>query len=329
MLMDNTTFGGENQAATPEQPIAQVSPKKQGGKTAIIVIIALLIGAAAASTVFICLNGGFDFSKKGTEGTSEQQNIEEKKDSKTAITDEKTIKELAEKANIVLARGYDKTSDKKITAYDFDYTLKSFSDLKTSEKVGDVVRFFAFDNQDVKQMTKAQLSSLTNSEIATLKKYSGWTNSTTDGLEIAFYVFDNSTEVKKKYQYVFGEKLDEMPEIADGSDVFCGNYVYLSSLDAFVTVNGCGDYGAAMLKFKQLDYKQTDKQAFVYFIVDVDVPELDDQKAGRYAGFDSKNKIADNAEAFSDESAYVKYRVVFDKQDDGNYAYKTIEEVKD
>lgn len=328
MLMDNTSFNGENQASMPMQPIAQGAPKKQGGKTVIIAIIALLVGAAIASAIFICLNGGFDFSKKEAEKTSEQKN-EEKKDAETTITDDTIIKELAEKVNIVLARGYDKTSNKTITTWDFNDKLGSFSNIKKSEKMGDIVRFFAFNNRDVQPMTKAQLSSLTASEIETLKKNTSWTNPTTDGLEGAYLVFKNSSEVKKKYQYVFGESLDEMPEKADGSSVYCGNYIYLSTLDAFVSGNGCGDYGASEISFKQLSYKQTSEQAYVYFLADVTVPGPDNQKGAHYAGLDSKNKIADDAVAFSDEDAYVKYRVVFDKQDNGNYAYNTVEEVKD
>lgn len=328
MLMDNTSFNGENQASMPMRPIAQGAPKKQGGKTVIIAIIALLIGAAAASTVFICLNGGFDFSKKEAGNTSEQKKDEKKKDAEATITDEKTIKELAEKTNIVLARGYDKTSDKAIITWDFNYKFDSFNDLKKSEKMGDIVRLFAYDNQDVQSMTKTQLSSLTNSEIEVLKKYADWTGRTTDGLESAFVVFKNDAEVKKKYQYVFGETLSEMPEKADGSSVVCGNYVYLPSLDVFVAGNGCGDLGAAKLQFKQLDYKQTDNQAFVYFIADVLTSEYGDEDVAHYAGLSKKNKISNDVEAFSNESAYVKYRAVFDKQDDGNYAYKTIEEVK-
>lgn len=333
--MDNTSFNGENQASMPMQPITQGAPKKQGGKTVIIAIIALLVGAAIASAIFICLNGGFDFGKKGGSKTNEQQSSKEEQDAEATITDEKTIKELAEKTNIILARGYDKTSDKKITTWDFTYSLESFSTLKTSEKMGDIVRLFAWDNNDVQPMTKEQFSKLTSAEIQTLKDDCGWDRPTTDGLKDVYLVLKNNADVKKKYQYVFGETLDKMPEKADGAHVACGNYIYLSSIDSFVAGNGCGDLGASRLIFKQLSYKQTDSKAYVEFIVDITVPDASsvgssDASTDKHCvNFSCSKTIDAKTEAFSDESTYVKYRAVFDKQDDGNYAYKTIEEVKD
>lgn len=310
MLMDNSNY----------VPVAQ--GKKEGGKILIVAIIALLVGAAAATAVIVGINGGFNFGKK--EETSSKEKKAENKIADGDITDDKTINELSYKANFVLSHGYDAIAAKEMTTNEFKYYgLKDYAGLTTGQKMGSVVRSF-MDDEAV--MTKDQWGKISDQEKKTLaKRYS---SEEADGFYMALNVISNVDRIKERYQYIYGSYGENIPAEADGVSIACGNYNYLSSINVFATVNGCGDYGVHEIKVEQYKYEKSGDQAYVYFIAGVTVPNAnDDGKEEYYGDLDKTTKVSYNGYVSVKNTSikYVHYRVVFEQEDSGNYIYKTVE----
>ena len=312
MLMDNSNY----------VPVAQ--GKKEGGKILIIAIIALLVGAAAATAIIVSINGGFNFGKK-EETTSKEKKAEDKV-ADGDITDDKTIIELSYKANFVLSHGYDAVAAKEMTTSEFKYYgLKDYAGLTASQKIGSVVRSF-MDDETV--MTKDQWAKVSDKERNTLaKRYS---SESVEDFYVGLNVIDNVDRIKERYQYIYGSYGESIPAEADGVSIVCGNYNYLSSINVFATVNGCGDLGAHEIKIEQYKYEQSGNLAYVYFVAGVTVPNANgDGKEEYYGDLDKATKVSYNGYVSVNNTSvkYTRYRVVFEQEDDGNYIYKTVEKV--
>ena len=152
---------------------------------------------------------------------------------------------------------------------------------------------------------------------------------------VGLLVHDELDAFKSDYEKYYGMLGDNYPASADGYPIICGNYIYLSSIKAYVSTNGCGDLYEDATEVQYLKFSSKDRTAYVYFVSGVQqyVPDgAGDVTLNCYSDLDATNLLMGKAEECPKISPnnldkYTHYRVVFEKDDKGNYIYKTVEKV--
>ena len=302
-LMDNMN---DNNA-----PVTQGN-KKQSSKILIASVVALLVGAAAASAVFIGINGGLDFGKKNTTSNNAETAKPVEDDS---VLSQSLIHELAYKTNRIFAisSSAGRYVDSVDTTGDMDDYKKLPDELKATIVIRNAIRDGRTEMMNV--------SDLGDSEIKTILQETGLTTVPVTKVD---------DDIKADYKNLFGADFTNQADSsvslwADGSWSGCA----IGSVDGvYVQYAPCGGYNPGHVNIYQYKYEVDGGKVYVYFAT-----QLVDDQGKIYKDLERKNLLAGEGNMLNHLSTeyekYNHYRAVFEKNDDGNYIYKTVEEVND
>lgn len=320
----NNNFGGA--AVAPE-----AAPAKKN-KTVLVAIIALLIGILGTTIVFLCLNGGFGAENKDKKDDSNTA----KEATETEITDSAVIADLKGRATLTLTSWSTDYSD-GVTIYGVR-SLKGYQEKTTGNKLGNIIRNFNTKTES-RLMTKAEWAKVqaSASDLAVVKEHAGNIASRADGY-IGLTVHDELDAIRSDYEKYYGALGNDYPSSADGYPIICGDYFYLSSIKAYINVNGCGDAFEDATKVEYYKFSEKGEKAYVYFISQVMQYAAHDEAGNEmvqcHGDLDAQKLLKGNTQScpeisLSNTEEYVHYRVVFEKDDKGNYIYKTVEKVEE
>lgn len=324
MLMDNSSFNGVESAPVMQPVVAPVKPKKQGGKILAIVIISIIFGALATSAVFVTL-GAFKGDKKSNNGSS--STAAETQDGE--IKDAKLIAELTYKTNRILGNNPSVEQTVLLNSYG---QIAPYQNLSDKDKV--MIVLAAKDYNNLREVPVSELP-----DSFEMKK----SHFVRNGIDTAS-VIDVDEKLESDYQMLFGDSDPVWVNQTNGSTNGCPRFNYVPEKKYYVFSGQCGGVYPWAYYSSQYKYTREGDKAYVYLKpVSVYHAMAEGQLNTVYSGFgkeaskvglpqETMDNIADGNDYLISQnisSFTKKYRAVYEKDSNGNYAYKTIEEVKE
>ena len=293
------------------------------GITAIIAVVAFLIGIGVFALVN-SLSG-----KPSTPTTPDNKN----NPSSNSVLSYEDYKDFVRRTNIIAF--YQNTTDQIIVGGEPFYNLSEIANPKPELKTS-----FAFMYSNTEYPEQEKWSNATAEEAKTLHEAMGTPSGQETSLDMLF-VYHNYdiTDIQKAYKKLFGEEMDTSVKTITFSDSIVDCAIYLPSTknlyrglcgggmgmnESYTYINNVvadGDKVYAYYNFLRSDYAFGDW---------LSIPNTSNLLC--YDNYD-KNRVSGCVNYFGNgitEYNYKNlqsYRLVFEKDADGNYAYKTAEKV--
>ena len=145
-------------------------------------------------------------------------------------------------------------------------------------------------------------------------------------------------DMKKEYKNIFGEELTMVKEVDASATTGC-TFTYVPELNSYVALLlGCGGSTDHWPMSYQVKYTKQGEKAYVYIALgQADSSATDylymrsdtSMNSGIVESFDNWDSFSAYKIDASNYTKYTLYRAVFEKNDDGNYIYKTFEKVNE
>lgn len=329
MLMDNSNSSGADF-------VAPTRSKKQGGKIAAVAILMLVLGGVMATAVFATINGGFDFSKNKSDNSSVSTNSVSSSAEEQDISDLRVLGELAYKNSVILSGGTETAIAPEIYTDNDDTRYNGaafFNGLNDSDKVSSIIIATKGTINSDDYIDDEEAGKISDDDYAKVKEIDA------DKKWNTYYALvARADELRPYYEYIYGDIKEFPDETNNYSDSICPTTIYLKSLAAYFKGHGCGGmnfpYKIGAYRYK---YTTQGNQANVYFAAGLRTyatvnPEetfayfYDLEKSKTMSGTFYEWNWGPNSNSYQD---FAHYKMVFEKDSNGNYIYKSVEKVED
>ncbi|MBR3220530.1 hypothetical protein IKF76_01550 [Candidatus Saccharibacteria bacterium] len=322
-----------------------VPPAPKGNKGAIVAIAVVLALVALGLIGYIILDKTVWNKQSGSSNQSQSQTETPDEITASEITDAEIISDLDEKSSILLnlyiqeGATKDYGWDSMVTSSMYNYLDALMADGKLSNeaKVYNVLRHL-FYNENA--FSKVTASDYTNAEVAEIIKDSVLQGSNPS--EFFNYVTKiDADEVAKMYKALYGEDIKHQ-----SAKEICGGFYYDASKGLYLKglYDACGGINPITYNFYREKYESVGDKAYAYFRVGTVNCEVDETSCTYYSGYFGHDDLAKlepigtvnmNAYFDSDDGIitadnfedFAPYRLVFEKQGDGSYAFVEIEKL--
>ena len=321
MLMDSIT----------SSPVAQEPAKKSSNtKVIIVALVALLVGVGATAAFFLIT--GNKSSGEATNPNASPSPIASDSDADVpasgVITNARLVEELATKTNRILGNAESSSRNARLDAAGSINVYKKLSD---SDKAMVIV------NKNFQLERKEKVANIPDGN----KIKDDYVKANIDEVS----VLDIDDYIISDYKYLFGNDKEPTWAAETGIDrvAYCTHF-YIPEKNYYVSSWGCGGATDVSTYGYQYKYAYEGNKAYVYIALGSVKEEFGDSgsqytiRSGLYDGGSTMSLSKDKAYTIATSLEYsmvdyykdfAHYRVVFEKDSTGNYAYKTVEEVED
>ncbi|MBR1414044.1 MAG: hypothetical protein IJ574_05205 [Bacilli bacterium] len=298
--------------------------EKKNGK-GLIILVAIIC-------CVICLVGGYSLGKGIFTNKEETNNNEANKNSDNKVNTEEEVeltdvyikKDISKKASILLSVGFT-DEDKDIIT--IGYGADQFLNYSDKYKMAIVLHYNYYNTSNFRKMYYSDVNELDEKLKQSLLEYG---NGNIDeflredyGIRIA-----EADKIRNSYEDIFGEKT---PTITDEVAIVCPWFNYDSKSDTYISNSNCGD--APNTNYIYYKHKYTTKLDNAYVYVNVASMDRDDnvykgleQNTNNYL-YKIKSTFSLEQEVKTNYEKYAKYRLVFEKDSNGIYHYKSTEKL--